>query len=89
MTVTAAQIGGAAFKHVGPPPGADGKQERQRPVHFEEVMLCDSTFQKVDLSNVRVTECDLTGMTINGILVSELIAAYERQQAGSEGSEHH
>jgi hypothetical protein len=86
MTVTAAQLGGAAFKHIGPPPTEDGKQERQRPVRFEEMMLCDSTFQKVDLSNTRITDCDLTGMTINGILVTEMVAAYQRQQTGFAGS---
>jgi uncharacterized protein YjbI with pentapeptide repeats len=50
ITVTAAQMGGAKFKHIGPPPDKDGKQERQRPIIFEEMMLCDSTFRKVDLS---------------------------------------
>jgi hypothetical protein len=79
VTITAAHLGGAVFKHVGPPPDKDGKQERQRPVRFEEMMLCDSTFRKVDLSNVRITDCDLTGMTINGILVTELITAHEKQ----------
>ena len=44
ITVIAAQMGGAVFKHVGPPPDKDGKQERQRPVRFEEMMLCDSVF---------------------------------------------
>jgi len=32
MTVAAAQIGGAKFKHIGPPPDKNGRQERQRPV---------------------------------------------------------
>lgn len=80
LTMTAAQMGGAVFKHIGPPPDAAGKQERQRPVRFEEMMLCDSIFQKVDLSNVRVTECDLTGMTVDGVLLTDLIAAYQKQQ---------
>jgi hypothetical protein len=79
VTITAAQMGGAALKHVGPPPDSEGKQERQRPVRFEEMMLCDSTFRKVDLSNVRVADCDLAGMTIDGILVTELIAVYRNR----------
>ena len=79
VTITAAQMGGAAWKHIGPPPDTEGKQERQRPVRFEEMMLCDSTFRKVDLSNVRVVECELSGMTINGILVTELLAVYDKQ----------
>ena len=34
ITLTDAQIGGATFKHIGPPPGKDGKVARQRPVTF-------------------------------------------------------
>jgi len=78
VTVTAAQMGGAKFKHIGPPPDKNGQQERQRPVTFEEMMLCDSHFHNVDLSNVRITDCNVTGMTIDGVLVTELIAAYEK-----------
>jgi uncharacterized protein YjbI with pentapeptide repeats len=80
ITISAAQIGGARFKHVGPPPDADGKQERQRPVTFEEMTLCDSTFRAVDLSNVRIVDCDIAGMTIDGVLATALIAAYRREQ---------
>lgn len=80
ITVTAAQMGGATFRHIGPPPDKDGKQERQRPVTFEEMMLCDSTFRKVDLSNVRLVECDTTGMTIDGIPVADMMAAYRQRQ---------
>ena len=81
ITVEAAQIGGAKFKHVGPPPDRDGKQERQRPVTFEEMMLCDSNFRKVDLSNVRITECNMAGMTIDGIPVAEMMAAYKQRKS--------
>ena len=80
ISVIAAQIGGAKFKHIGPPPDKDGKQERQRPVTFDEMMLCDSTFRKVDLSNVRILECDTTGMTIDGISVTDMVAAYKSRR---------
>jgi len=79
MQVSAAQIGGATFKHIGPPPDKDGKQARQRPVTFEEAMLCDSTFRKVDMSNVKIIDCDLTGMTINGILVTSLLKEWKKR----------
>ena len=78
--ITAAQIGGATFRHIGPPPCKEGGQERQRPVAFEEMMLCDSTFRKVDLSNVRIEDCDLKGMTIDGIPVTDMIAAYRQRE---------
>ncbi len=80
LDLSAAQIGGAKFKHIGPPPNKDGKHERQRPVTFEEATLCDSTFRKVDLSNVKIFDCNIEGMTINGVLVTDLIVAYENQR---------
>jgi uncharacterized protein YjbI with pentapeptide repeats len=78
ITVTAVQIGGAHFKHIGPPPDKDGRQDRQRPVQFEEMMLCDSTFRKVDLSNVQIRDCNLDGMAIDGIPVADMLTAYKR-----------
>src|SRR5690348_2046360 len=62
----AAQLGGTTFKHVGPPDGS-----RQRPVTFEEMTLCDSIFRRVDLSNVKLISCDIKGMTIDDILVTD------------------
>ena len=75
---TAAQIGGTVFKHIGPPPGKDGTQERQRPVTFEEAMLCDSVFRKVDLTNVQIVDCKIQGMKIDGVLVTDLLDAYRK-----------
>jgi uncharacterized protein YjbI with pentapeptide repeats len=73
VSFTAAQIGGALFKHIGPMPDKDGKQARQRPVTFEEGMLCDSVFRRMDMTNVRLENCDITGMTVNGILLTDLL----------------
>jgi len=78
ISISAANLGGAHFKHIGSAPGQDGKQERQKPVTFEEAMLCDSTFKKVDLSGVKISECNLKGMTIDGVLVTDLVAAYKK-----------
>ena len=79
IRVTAVQIGGATFKHIGPPPDKDGRFARQRPVIFEEAMLGDSTFRKVDLSNVKIVACQIDGMTIDGILVTDLLEAYRKR----------
>ena len=80
VSVTAANLGGAHFKHIGPAPDANGKQERQKAVTFEEAMLCDSTFRKVDLSNVKIVDCDMRGMTIDGVLVTDLLTAYKQSK---------
>jgi uncharacterized protein YjbI with pentapeptide repeats len=76
VQITAANIGGALFKHIGPPLDKEGKQSRQKPVAFEEAMLCNSTFNRVDLSNVKILDCNLQGMTIDGILVSDMLETY-------------
>lgn len=73
ITVTAVQIGGARFKHIGLPPCAPGKQ---RPLSFEEADLNSSTFTKCDLSGVKISDCNTDGMTIDGMAVSDLLAAY-------------
>ena len=78
ISISAANLGGAHFKHIGPAPDANGKQPRQKPVTFEEAMLCDSTFKKVDLSNVKIIDCDTRGMTIDGVLVTDLLDAYKK-----------
>ena len=78
IQVTAVQIGGAKFRHIGPPPDKNGKQQRQRPVIFEEAMLCDSSFRKVDLSNVSIIDCNIEGLTIDGILITDLLNQYKK-----------
>jgi uncharacterized protein YjbI with pentapeptide repeats len=78
VSFTAAQIGGTLFKHIGPPPGSG---QKQRPVTFEEAILTGSAFRRVDLSNVKLTECNMEGMTIDGVLVSDLLEAYKRKNA--------
>ena len=78
ISISAANLGGAHFKHLGPAPDQNGKQAKQKAVTFEEAQLCDSTFKKVDLSNVKVIACNVDGMTIDGVLVTDLIAAYKK-----------
>lgn len=80
ISISAANLGGARFKHLGPAPDKNGKQIRQKGVTFEEAMLCDSTFKNVDLSNVKIVACDVKGMTIDGVLVTDLVAAYKQSK---------
>jgi uncharacterized protein YjbI with pentapeptide repeats len=48
-------------------------------VTFVEATLCDSVFRKVDLSNVKLIDCNIQGMTIDGILVSELLEEHKQK----------
>src|SRR5436190_15836732 len=76
VSFSAAQMGGTVFKHIGLPPGS---KDKQRPVTFEEATLCDSVFRKVDLSNVKLIDCNIEGMTIDGVLVSKLLEEHKRK----------
>lgn len=71
-----AQLGGTVFTDIGMPPHLE--HERQRPVTFEAATLCDSVFRKVDLSGVRIIDCNVEGMTIDGVLVTDLVKAHKR-----------
>ena len=76
IAVSAVQMGGAKFKHIGPPPGS---KEKQRPLTFEEADLNGSTILRCDLSNVKIENCHVQGMRIDGLLVTDLVAAHKRQ----------
>jgi RNA polymerase sigma-70 factor (ECF subfamily) len=80
ISISAANLGGAHFKHIGPAPDRNGRQARQKPITFEEAQLCDSTFRKVDMSNVKLIDCDVRGMTIDGVPVTDLLAAYKKSR---------
>jgi len=71
-----AQIGGSAFRHIGVPSGG---RDKQRPVTFEEGALTGSTFRKMDMTDVKLVGCTMEGMTIDGILVTDLLKAYKRK----------
>ena len=54
---------------------------------FINVNLADVTFADVNLTNVSITNANLTGMTINGILVYDMIEAYQRRAKNAGESE--
>ena len=70
-------LGGAHFSCIGPAPDKNEKSERQRPILFENMMLCDSKFYKVDMSGVEMTDCNIDDMKVDGVLLSDLINAYK------------
>ncbi|WP_018759172.1 helix-turn-helix domain-containing protein [Paenibacillus terrigena] len=52
--------------------------EEYEPIHIEDVDFHDSVIKNSNLSGVRIEKCVINGLTINGIPVEELIAAYEQ-----------
>ncbi|MEM9813209.1 MAG: pentapeptide repeat-containing protein [Pseudomonadota bacterium] len=49
-------------------------------VTLRDVNLSDATISHARLCGLAITDADLTGMTIDGILVSDLIALWDRQK---------
>jgi uncharacterized protein YjbI with pentapeptide repeats len=47
---------------------------------FDDINLSNSTINNVNLSHVHITDSCTAGMTIEGILVSDLIAAYRQSR---------
>ncbi|PLK45670.1 pentapeptide repeat-containing protein [Emticicia sp. TH156] len=76
-----AQLGGAYIHGIGLPPedhpdftpGAT-----QQPITFEDCYLGGSTLTNCNLTNVVIKDCDLKGMTINGIAVESLLNSYKK-----------
>ena len=79
---TAAQIGGTTFKHIGPPPDPDDAIFEQRPVTFLEGMLTGSTFSHFDLRNVEIIHCDIEGMKVDGVLLSDMVDLWKQVKSG-------
>jgi len=46
---------------------------------FDDVNLSGASFHNINLSNVRIADVNIDGMTIDGVLVMDLFAAYRRQ----------
>ena len=49
---------------------------------FDDVALTGARFSNVCLANAEVSDANLDGMTIEGILVTELLSVYRSQQTG-------
>ncbi|TFF39544.1 pentapeptide repeat-containing protein [Mucilaginibacter psychrotolerans] len=79
LEIEGAQLGGAFIHNIGMPPKDHPYYDptaKQRPLRFEDSDLNGSTISNCDLSNVAISDCETRGMTINGILVNDLLAAY-------------
>lgn len=84
LEIEGAQLGGAYIHNIGMPPKGHPFYDpaaKQRPLKFEDCYLAGSEIINCNLQDVQLRDCDTQGMTINGIPVQELLAAYEKQKA--------
>lgn len=82
LEINGAQMGGAYIHNIGMPPKGHPHYDanaRQRPLRFEDCNLEGSTITNCNLANLNISACTLTGMTINGILVEDLLDAYNNK----------
>jgi uncharacterized protein YjbI with pentapeptide repeats len=68
--IGAVDFGGARFSCMN-----TGEDHPRLPVIFKNIELDDCTMQDCCFKNAKVVNCDLTGMTIDGVLVSEMVKA--------------
>ena len=59
---------------------ASFRNVRLSSVQFEDVDLTNTKLTNVNLSGVVIEDANLAGMKINGILVEDLLAAYNAQR---------
>jgi uncharacterized protein YjbI with pentapeptide repeats len=76
LEIEGAQLGGAYIHNIGMPPEGHPAYDpavKQRPLRFEDCELSQSTINNCNLQGVAITDCNTAGMTINGILVDDLL----------------
>lgn len=69
--IGAVDFGGASFSCMN-----TGEDRPRKPVVFNSVELDDCTIQNSFFRGTKIKNCDLTGMTIDGILVMDMVKAY-------------
>lgn len=76
-TFTDTDLGDAVFDDVNLS-GATLNNVNLSEIAVTDANLSNATFAGVSLVNASIKDADLTGMRINGVLVTDLLAAYER-----------
>ncbi|MBA4853075.1 pentapeptide repeat-containing protein [Emticicia sp. BO119] len=83
IEIEGAGLGGAYIHNIGVPPEghpAYDPDAKHPPVRFENCDFEASTIIDCNLTNVAVKDCNLKGMTINGILVETLLENFTQQK---------
>ncbi len=70
--IGAIDFGGASFSCMN-----TGEDRPRKPALFENIELDDCTIRNCYFRNTKLSDCDLTGMTIDSVPVTEMIKAYK------------
>jgi uncharacterized protein YjbI with pentapeptide repeats len=71
--IGAVDFGGASFSCMN-----TGEDRPRKPVVFNSIELDNCTFQDSHFRNTKLVNCDLTGMTIDGVAVTDMLEAYRK-----------
>ncbi len=71
--IGAVDFGGASFSCMN-----TGEGHPKQPAVFNSIELDDCRIQNSFFRNTRIVNCDLTGMTIDGVLVTDMVKAYKK-----------
>jgi uncharacterized protein YjbI with pentapeptide repeats len=71
--IGAVDFGGASFSCMN-----TGEDRPRKPVVFNSIEFEDCTIQNSFFRNTKLVNCDLTGMTIDGVLVTDMLKAYKK-----------
>ena len=84
LEIENAQMGGAWIHNIGTPPEGHPLHNpavQQRPVRFDDCNFSNSTIHNCNLGSVAITDCETIGMTINSILVDDLLKQYRHDHS--------
>lgn len=59
--------------------GVDFQNVNMRASRFSDVALAGAAFSNVDLSDVSISSANTSGLTVDGVLLSEMIRAYQNR----------
>ena len=71
--ISAIDFGGASFSCMN-----TGEDRPRIPVTFKNMEFEDCTFEKCSFEGVKRVSADVTGMRIEGVLVSEMVEVYNK-----------
>ncbi|UCF16149.1 MAG: pentapeptide repeat-containing protein [Phycisphaerales bacterium] len=74
--IGAVDFGGASFSCMN-----TGEDRPRVPVVFNAIEFEDCTIQNSFFWNTKLVNCDLTGMTIDGIPVTDMLEAYKKTKS--------
>ncbi len=71
--IGAVDFGGASFSCMN-----TGECYPKQPALFKNLELDDCTIEKSYFRNTKLVNCDLTGMTIDGVAVTDMLETYKK-----------